>query len=60
MDIVSILLVALFTRTFMYPWWLLEQLVGLTLELPVSLDSMATAFDSYISIGPRACDTALK
>ena len=48
------------TRTFMCPWWLLEQPDGQTLEWPMSLDSMATAFDSYISVGPHACDPVLK
>ena len=31
-----------------------------TLEWLMSLASMATAFDSYISVGPHACDTLLK
>ena len=46
------------TRTFMCPWWLLEQPVGQTLEWPVSWDSIA--YDSYTSVDLHACETVLK
>ena len=46
------------TRTFMCPWWLLEQPFGQTLEWPVSWDSIA--YDSYISVDLHACETVLK
>ena len=46
------------TRTFMCPWWLLEQPFGQTLEWPVSWDSIA--YDSYISADLHACETVLK
>ena len=41
------------TRTFMCPWWLLEQPFGQTLEWLVSWDSIA--YDSYISVDLHAC-----
>ena len=46
------------TRTFMCPWWLLEQPFGQTVEWPVSWDSIA--YDSYISVDLHACETVLK
>ena len=46
------------SRTFMCPWWLLEQPFGQTLEWPVSWDSIA--YDSYISVDLHACETVLK
>ena len=46
------------TRTFMCPWWLLEEPFGQTLEWPVSSDSIDN--DSYISVDLHACETVLK
>ena len=46
------------TRTFMCPWWLLEQPFGQTLEWPVGWDSIA--YDSHISVDLHACETVLK